>query len=110
MAMTERNDRGGFGRIGMNGSWKSFLFLAITTFGLTCGEAFAAGGNANCIIDTTPNPPVITAGQSVNFSGNCHRQEPEDIRLDLRGRFARDLEPVSRSPSATPRRAVLPRR
>ena len=72
MTTTQRTDRGGSRATVLNGCWKYILMLAMTTFGLTSGGAFAA----NCNITTMPTPANITVGQSVQFSGNVSGKSP----------------------------------
>ena len=53
---------------------KALASVALTCAALAFGVAHAGGGGggATCSIDTVPSPPVITAGGSVDFSGNIN--------------------------------------
>ena len=57
--------------------WRAVFIIAVAGIAgvLASGDAAAAPG-ASCNINTTPNPPVITAGGSVDFTGTVSGKPP----------------------------------
>ena len=81
MKMTERTSRANCSRSELLWRWIFFFLLVATTFGLTLGQAFAA----TCSITTTPTPPTINAGQSVQFDGSVSGKSPRTYAWTFAG-------------------------
>ena len=62
--------------------WRPYIIKLVSlAFAMSSSAAFAA----TCTITTTPTPPVINAGQSVNFSGNVSGKTPKTYSWSFAG-------------------------